>query len=142
MAEVLARVGDVRDLTVLQAAILHDTLEDTDTSETELRDRFGAEVARIVVEVTDDKKLPKDERKRLQIEHAGSLSREAKLVKLADKICNVRDVQEDPPEKWNAERRRKYVAWSRQVVDRCRGTNAALERHFDALVAGTTSQGS
>jgi guanosine-3',5'-bis(diphosphate) 3'-pyrophosphohydrolase len=91
LAELLAFVG-IEDLEVLQAALLHDTVEDTDTSFQELEERFGKAVADIVQEVTDDKALPKGERKRLQVEHAAQLSREAKLVKLADKICNLRDI--------------------------------------------------
>lgn len=87
------------------------------TEERELRARFGREVASIVVEVTDDKTLPKAERKRLQIEHAHSLSPHAKLVKLADKIANVRDVLYRPPTDWSAERREEYVEWARQVVE-------------------------
>lgn len=135
MAEVIARVGGVTEGAVLQAAVLHDTLEDTKTTREELAERFGEAVARIVAEVTDDKSLPKQERKRLQVEHAPRLSHEAKLVKLGDKICNVRDVLRAPPEKWSAERRAEYVAWAASVVEGCRGTNAALEQHFDELVA-------
>jgi len=135
VAEVLARVGGVSEIAVLQAAVLHDTLEDTKTTREELAERFGETVARIVAEVTDDKALPKDECKRLQVEHAPHLSREARLVKLGDKICNVHDLLHVPPKKWNAERRAGYVEWAGRVVDGCRGTNAALERHFDALVA-------
>lgn len=131
----LARVGGVTDLVVLQAAVLHDTLEDTETTQEELVERFGEPVARVVAEVTDDKELPKEERKRLQIEHAPELSPAARLVKLGDKICNVSDVMTAPPKKWSAERRAEYVEWARRVVDGCRGTNAALERHFDALAA-------
>jgi uncharacterized protein (TIGR02452 family) len=134
VAEVLARIGRVRDLVVLQAATLHDTIEDTDTTEQELAERFGVEVARIVAAVTDDKSLEKEERKRLQVEHASSLPYEAKLVKLADKICNVRDVLHSPPRKWSRKRRNEYVEWAQKVVDGCRGTNAALERHFDELI--------
>jgi guanosine-3',5'-bis(diphosphate) 3'-pyrophosphohydrolase len=134
VAEVIARVGGVTDLAVLQAAALHNTLEDTKTTREELVERFGEEVAGIVVEVTDDKQLEKAERKRRQVEHAPHLSRAAKLVKLGDKICNVQDVLRAPPRKWSTERRAEYVAWSLAVVDGCRGTNAALERHFDALV--------
>jgi guanosine-3',5'-bis(diphosphate) 3'-pyrophosphohydrolase len=133
VAELLARVGGVTDLALLQAAILHDTIEDTDTTRQELAERFGERVAAIVAEVTDDKSLCKEERKRLQIEHAPGLSVAAKLVKLGDKIANVHDVLETPPSDWSTERRAGYVEWARRVVDGCRGTNAALERHFDEL---------
>src|SRR5260370_36262727 len=92
VAELLAREGGVDDITVLVAAVLHDTIEDTQTSLEELKNLFGPEVAGVVAEVTDDKLRPKAERKRLQIEHAAEPSSRAKLVKLADKICNVRDV--------------------------------------------------
>src|SRR5688500_11112109 len=97
LADVLVNEGGVSDVEVLCAALLHDTVEDTATTHEELVDAFGPRVARIVAEVTDDKTLSKSERKRLQVEHATRLSPEAKLVKLADKICNLRDVAERPP---------------------------------------------
>jgi guanosine-3',5'-bis(diphosphate) 3'-pyrophosphohydrolase len=139
VAETLARVGGVTDLEILQAAILHDTIEDTDTSGEELERHFGPGVRTIVEEVSDDKRLPKHERKRLQIEHAPGISDRAKLVKLADKICNVRDVSTAPPAEWSHERRTEYIAWSRRVVAGCRGVNEALERDFDTVCdAGDT----
>jgi guanosine-3',5'-bis(diphosphate) 3'-pyrophosphohydrolase len=134
VAEVLARLGGVTDLDVLRAAVLHDVVEDTATSPAELREAFGERVAAIVAEVTDDKSLPKDARKQLQIEHAPQLSSGAKLVKLADKICNVRDVATAPPAAWSTERRLAYLDWSTRVVAGCRGANARLEAHFDELV--------
>ena len=91
LADILAREGDVTDARVIAAALLHDTVEDTETTIEELEERFGKRVAAVVAEVTDDKSLPKAERKRLQIVKAGSKSTEAKLVKLADKIANLRD---------------------------------------------------
>ncbi len=100
VAELLAREGGVVDISVLVAAVLHDTIEDTETTSDELKNLFGPEVAEVVAEVTDDKSRPKAERKRLQVEHAARLSTRAKLVKLADKICNVRDVADDPPKDW------------------------------------------
>ena len=134
VAEVLARVGRVTDRDVLVAAILHDTLEDTATTRAELARRFGPKVARLVAEVSDDKSLPKQERKRLQVLHAPALPRAAKLVKLGDKICNVRDVAESPPRGWTRARRLRYLKWSRDVVAGCRGANAALEREFDRVL--------
>ena len=135
VAEVLASVGGVRDLAVLQAAILHDTLEDTKTTRRELIARFGAKVASMVAEVTDDKRLPKPRRKQLQVEHAPHLSRGAKLVKLGDKTCNLLDVANSPPKGWNEERQLGYIEWSRRVVDGCRGASPALEHHFDRVAA-------
>jgi GTP diphosphokinase / guanosine-3',5'-bis(diphosphate) 3'-diphosphatase len=135
LANVLTHEGDVSDPVVLAAALLHDTLEDTQTTPAELRTAFGEKIAGIVEEVTDDKNLLKADRKRLQIEHAAHLSREAQLVKLADKICNVRDVANHPPAKWDLTRRREYFEWARAVVDRMRGAHPALERSFDAAYA-------
>ena len=135
LASVLCREGGVTDPVVQAAAILHDTLEDTQTTPAELRAEFGEKIAGIVEEVTDDKNLPKAERKRLQIEHAAAISREAKLVKLADKICNVRDVADHPPAKWDLARRREYFEWAKAVVDRLRGTHPELERRFDEAYA-------
>jgi len=134
VADILARIGGVDDVTVLQAALLHDTVEDTQTSPDELDREFGSAVRTLVEEVTDDKTLPKSERKRLQIEHAPHLSPRAKLIKLADKICNVRDVMHTPPEGWDQRRRSDYLDWAARVADGCRGTNPELERHFDALL--------
>lgn len=131
LANFLANEGGIDDERVLIAAILHDTIEDTETSEQELVREFGQEIASIVLEVTDDKSLPKDERKRLQIEHAASLSRRAKLVKLADKVCNLRDIAETPPADWTLERRQAYFDWAKAVVDRLRGANPSLEHIFD-----------
>lgn len=135
VAEMLAREG-VTDLSTLQAAILHDTLEDTETTPTELDAVFGVEVRRIVEEVTDDKQLSKAERKRLQIAHAPHLSPRAKLVKLADKISNLRSLVRTPPAEWSLERKQDYVVWSDQVVTAgLRGCHTALERAFDVAIA-------
>jgi guanosine-3',5'-bis(diphosphate) 3'-pyrophosphohydrolase len=131
LANVLANEGGVDDDTVLSAAILHDTIEDTETSADELRCRFGEAITAIVLEVTDDKDLPKAERKRLQIEHAPHISHGAKLVKLADKICNLRDIAASPPAKWSLERKQAYFDWAKAVVDGLRGAHPVLEQAFD-----------
>ena len=135
VAELLARVGGVRDVEVLAAAILHDTIEDTETTPEELERAFGSRVRELVAEVTDDKSLPKQERKRLQHEHAPHLSLDAKQIKLGDKISNVREIAASPPDGWPLERRREYIEWARSVVAGCRGANALLERHFDEVAA-------
>ena len=135
LARVLAEVGGVTDAATLCAALLHDTVEDTDTTFDELQREFGAEIAALVAEVTDDKSLPKTERKRLQIDHATSLSPAAKRVKLADKICNLTDVATSPPVGWSLERRREYFVWAKAVIDRLRGIDARLEAAFDAAYA-------
>jgi guanosine-3',5'-bis(diphosphate) 3'-pyrophosphohydrolase len=133
VAHLLATEAGVTDVVVLLSAILHDTIEDTPTTREELERLFGPEVAGVVAEVTDDKNLPKVERKRRQIEHAPSLSLRAKLVKLADKICNVRDVADDSPEGWPLERRQEYFDWAKAVVDGLRGASPVLEARFDEL---------
>jgi GTP diphosphokinase / guanosine-3',5'-bis(diphosphate) 3'-diphosphatase len=135
LADVLVNEGGVTDIDVLSAALLHDTVEDTATTHEELVDVFGARIARIVAEVTDDQNLPKADRKRLQIERAPSISREAKLVKLADKLVNLRDVADHPPAKWDLARRQEYFDWAKQVIDGLRGAHAALEAAFDAAYA-------
>ena len=135
VAEVLARVGGVTDLVTLQAAILHDTIEDPNTTPQELEELFGAEVRKVVEEVTDDKSLPKLDRKRLQIEHAAHVSARAKLVKLADKIVNVRDVTEKPPAKWPLARRKEYLDWTEAVIAGLHGTNQPLERLYAELLS-------
>ncbi len=135
LARVLAVEGGIGEREPLLAALLHDTVEDTDTTEAELVERFGAVVAAVVMEVTDDKALAKAERKAAQVAHAPHLSRAAKLVKLADKIANVRDVASNPPAGWPLERRREYFDWARRVVDGLRGVHPALEASFDAAYA-------
>jgi guanosine-3',5'-bis(diphosphate) 3'-pyrophosphohydrolase len=132
VADVLVNEGGITDVEVLCAGLLHDTVEDTDTTAHELAQAFGARVAGIVAEVTDDKRLPKAERKRLQIEHAAGLSAEAKLVKLADKICNLRDVATRPPAQWDLARRQEYFEWAKQVVEGVRGAHPRLEAAFDS----------
>jgi len=136
VAALIESVGQINDLPILQAALLHDTLEDTDTTYDELVRTFGAEVADIVREVTDDKSLPKDERKRLQIVHAPHKSRAAKTVKLADKLHNLRSLQHDAPKGWSIARIRGYFVWSHAVVQGLRGTNAGLEAALDKVFAG------
>lgn len=131
LANVLANECGVPDETVLIAAILHDTIEDTETTAEELTAIFGEAITTIVLEVTDDKALPKAERKRLQIEHAPTISAAAKLVKLADKICNLRDIVASPPEKWSLERRQAYFDWAKTVVNGLRGIHPELEQIFD-----------
>jgi guanosine-3',5'-bis(diphosphate) 3'-pyrophosphohydrolase len=137
VVQLLWEVGGVRDINVVLAAILHDTIEDTDTRSEEIGDKFGMEVLSLVLEVTDDKSLPKGERKRLQIETAPHKSHGAKLIKLADKSCNVRNLITMPPENWSLERRQEYLLWTEQVVAGLRGTNVALEEYYDhELVSG------
>jgi guanosine-3',5'-bis(diphosphate) 3'-pyrophosphohydrolase len=136
LANVLWGEGSVRDAAVISAALLHDTIEDTQTTREELRRRFGARIASIVAEVTDDKTLAKAERKRLQVEHAPHISREAKLVKLADKICNLRDMKSSPPKTWPRSRKREYFDWAKRVVDALRGVHPRLEAIFDEAYAG------
>jgi hypothetical protein len=134
LARTLAVAG-ITDPVILCAALLHDTVEDTDTSFDELEQRFGPQVASVVREVTDDKSLDKPERKRLQVEKAASKSREAKLVKLADKISNLGDIRVSPPKNWSRERQADYFAWAARVVDGIRGTEPRLEAEFDRLQA-------
>lgn len=140
VANLLANVGEIDDYDVLIAAILHDTVEDTETTKEEITALFGETVGGYVLEVTDDKSLPKAERKQLQIEHAPHLSTGAKLIKLCDKISNIRDVLENPPAGWSDDRRLEYVEWGKKVVAGLRGVNENLERHFDELTARATAQ--
>jgi guanosine-3',5'-bis(diphosphate) 3'-pyrophosphohydrolase len=133
LAEVLHTDGGVRDPTVIAAALLHDTIEDTETTYDELRGLFGEDIADTVVELTDTKFLGKVARKRLQVSKAGRSSAAAKQVKLADKICNLRDLLASPPAGWSLKRRQTYFDWAKDVVDRARGVNTTLERMFNRL---------
>ncbi|XP_070822085.1 guanosine-3',5'-bis(diphosphate) 3'-pyrophosphohydrolase MESH1 [Chaetodon trifascialis] len=133
VARILSHEGGVTDIEVLQAALLHDTVEDTDTSPAELEAKFGPTVTRIVQEVTDDKSLPKQERKRQQVEHAPHCSHQAKLVKLADKLYNLRDLNRCTPVGWSAERVQEYFVWASEVVKGLRGASSVLEEKLDEL---------
>jgi len=135
LANVLRQEGGVADPVVIAAALLHDTVEDTETTWQELRGEFGDEIANIVLEVTDVQWLKKIVRKRLQVAKARHASHAARLVKLADKICNLRDVAARPPASWSLERRREYFEWAKEVVDKLRGTHPGLERKFDDAYA-------
>jgi guanosine-3',5'-bis(diphosphate) 3'-pyrophosphohydrolase len=135
LANILCNQGQVDDIQAICAALLHDTVEDTDTTPEELEREFGRSIRDTVMEVSDDKNLRKLERKRMQIEHAAHISDRAKLVKLADKISNLRDVADHPPAGWDLARRQAYFDWAKQVVDRLRGVHPGLEALFDATYA-------
>lgn len=135
VAELVAEATGGEDIDLIIAAVLHDTVEDTGVSRADLEREFGPHVAGVVLEVTDDKSLPKGERKRLQIEHAPHLSWSAKVIKLADKTANLHSLKKSPPSEWSAARAEEYIEWSQAVVAGIRGTNAWLEHKFDEAVA-------
>ena len=134
LANLLKREG-VADVAVLCAALLHDTIEDTNTTAAELRVAFGEIITSVVLEVTDDKNIDKAARKQAQVQHARTLSERAKLVKLADKICNVYDIIAAPPANWTLTRKREYLHWANDVVDGLRGAHPGLEAIFDDVYA-------
>jgi GTP diphosphokinase / guanosine-3',5'-bis(diphosphate) 3'-diphosphatase len=131
VAELVATATEGRDANLVAAAVLHDTVEDTATLPGELASIFNADVADLVTEVTDDKRLDKAERKRLQVEHAAAITPRAKILKLADKTSNLRSLAKSPPSDWSLERKREYLAWAKDVVRELRGTNSWLEARFD-----------
>jgi (p)ppGpp synthase/HD superfamily hydrolase len=135
VAALLAEATAGEDVVLLMGGLLHDTLEDTESTYEDLEKRFGPEVAALVAEVTDDKSLPKEERKRLQITKTAGKSRRAKLLKLADKTSNLRGLIHSPPVGWTEARLRDYVVWAEEVVRSCRGLNPELEAAFDAAHA-------
>ncbi|NJO09287.1 MAG: bifunctional (p)ppGpp synthetase/guanosine-3',5'-bis(diphosphate) 3'-pyrophosphohydrolase [Leptolyngbyaceae cyanobacterium SL_1_1] len=130
VAQMLSEVA-LPDAVMIAAALLHDTVEDTDTALEEIEQSFGTDVRQVVAEVTDDKSLPKAVRKQRQIEHAGCVSDRAKLIKLADKIANIRDVVLNPPAHWSSDRKLAYLDWAKQVIDQIRGIHPDLETRFD-----------
>ena len=130
----ISQIGGVDDPEILAAALLHDTLEDTDTKPEELEAKFGKKVCEYVLDVTDDKTLPKDERKRRQIEHAKQISKGATLIKLGDKISNVTDVINNPPEDWDINRRKEYLDWAEKVIDNCPKVNDRMEDKFQEII--------
>jgi len=134
VANLLAAATDGADAELVAAGWLHDAIEDTETTREELAEKFSPRVASLVVEVTDDMTLPKDQRRRLQIVDAPHKSPDAKLIKIADKISNIRArILPDPSEEERADLI-DYTAWAEQVVAGCRGGNAALDRTFDETV--------
>jgi GTP diphosphokinase / guanosine-3',5'-bis(diphosphate) 3'-diphosphatase len=135
VANLLVNIGGVTDIDILIAALLHDTIEDTETTREEIAERFGENTAAIVVEVTDDKSLPKLVRKENQVSHAPHLSAPAKQLKMCDKISNINDIINHPPSGWTNEERLEYITWGERVFAGLRGENGKLERCFDNLVA-------
>ena len=133
LANVLAVECSIDDVEVICGALLHDTIEDTKTTEAELVAAFGKNITRIVLEVTDDKTLDKIERKEAQVAHAPHISNQAKLVKLADKISNLRDISASPPSGWSVERKQEYFDWAARVIDGLRGVHPELEVLFDQI---------
>ncbi len=133
LAQLLWHTAQVRDPIVIAAALLHDTVEDTDTTFDDIEREFGSNVKAVVAEVTDDKSLPKTVRKQKQIDHAPHLSDRARLVKLADKISNLKDILREPPAGWSVQRQYGYFQWAKAVVDPIRGCNSPLESLFDEV---------
>lgn len=131
VAALLAEATGGADAELVAAGLLHDTIEDQGVTQAELAEAFGATVASLVAEVTDDKALHWAERKRLQIEHAPGKSRRAQMIKLADKTSNLRSIARDAPETWSPKRQHDYVEWATKVIGGCRGANARLESEFD-----------
>jgi guanosine-3',5'-bis(diphosphate) 3'-pyrophosphohydrolase len=119
------------DANLVMAALLHDTIEDTGVTAAELLEHFGQDVADLVVEMTDDKSLPKAERKRLQIEHAPNMTVRAQIIKLADKISNFRSIISSPPPDWDYERKKQYFEWGKSVVDALSQPNPILKAEFE-----------
>jgi len=137
VAKIISEIGNVEDPEVLAAALLHDTIEDTETEPEELIDNFGERVCRLVQEVTDDKTLPKLERKQRQIDHAKEISGDAAIIKLGDKIANVTDITNTPPTDWDSNRRLEYFDWAEKVINNCPKVNTSLEKYFkDSIQKG------
>ena len=136
VAHLLHEEGGVTDVATLVAAILHDTIEDTETTLEDLEREFGPRIAGFVLELTDDKTLPKVVRKRQQIEHARHMTPEAATVKLADKLYNLRDLATQPPPSWTRERVQGYFCWAYHVVESIGDVNPGLRRKLDDLFAG------
>lgn len=135
LADLLVRTGQIRDPKTIAAALLHDTVEDTTATLKELRAKFGPVISRLVAEVTNDTRLSRKQQKRRQAELAPSLSRRARVLKLADKTCNLRDILQDPPVGWSLKRKQQYFDSAKCVVDKIRGTNCELEKAFDKAFA-------
>ena len=134
VAKIISEIGNIEDPEILAAALLHDTIEDTKTTPEELIENFGERVCHLVQEVTDEKSLPKLERKQRQIDHAKEISEGAALIKLGDKISNVTDITNTPPTDWDSNRRLDYFEWAEKVINNCPRVNESLENHFAEVV--------
>jgi (p)ppGpp synthase/HD superfamily hydrolase len=137
VATLVATATHGNDPNVVIAALLHDAIEDQEVPREIIAETFGDDVARLVEEVTDDKKLEKQERKRLQVEHAHRKSQRAKLIKLADKTSNLRALAASPPLDWSVKRRLEYVEWARKVVAGLTGVSEWLEHEFEQAAKET-----
>lgn len=131
VAHLVAEATDGADANLVIAALLHDAVEDQGVKAHEIAALFGEDVASLVMAVTDDKSTPKDERKRAQVEHAGQISRRARILKIADKTANLKSILHSPPP-WPAARKTRYFAWAKAVVANARGVNAVIDAAFDA----------
>ena len=136
----LQSVG-INDLATLQAALLHDVVEDTKTPLSDIKKEFGTRVASIVDHVTDDKSLSKVKRKQLQIVHSHTMGDAAKLVKLADKYANLHDLKTSPPVDWSPAVVRGYFFWCYAVCEGLRNTNEKLESLLDTCFEGIVPPG-
>jgi len=139
VAKLLSDFGE-DDIELNISAFLHDVVEDTTKNEKEIKEisdiiieKFGEIVLLTVLEVSDNKSLPVEERKRLQVVHTPKLSDRAKKLKIADKICNILDIKNDPPENWPVQRKLAYLDWSKQVVNGAKGLNKKLDKYFDQV---------
>jgi guanosine-3',5'-bis(diphosphate) 3'-pyrophosphohydrolase len=135
VAELIAASSGELDVELVMAALLHDTVEDTGVTLQELEERFGSDVAGLVAEVTDDKSLPKETRKHLQVQTAHKKSERAQTLKLADKISNLRAILASPPVGWSLERKQQYFEWARQVVSGLTTPNPVLKAEFERVYA-------
>ena len=130
----LAIVTDGADAELVAAGWLHDTIEDTETTREELAQKFSERVADLVTEVTDDMSLPKAERRQKQIVDVPHKSPSAKLIKIADKISNIRARIVPAPSQDERNDLAAYAIWAEKVVAGCRGVNARLDAEFDEVV--------
>jgi len=131
VALLLAEATNGEDAELVMAGLLHDCIEDQGVKFEDLAELFGADVAGLVGDVTDDKSLEKAERKRLQVEHAPHKSDRARMLKIADKISNLHSMSSSPPKEWDVKRKQQYFEWAKAVVVGCRGVSASLEAKFD-----------
>jgi (p)ppGpp synthase/HD superfamily hydrolase len=134
VAELVSSALVESDANLVIAALLHDTIEDAGVTREDLVQRFGSDVADLVMELTDDKSLPKQERKRLQIENAPKKSVRAQVIKLADKISNLRSLRSSPPADWDSQRKTDYLEWAKKVVDALSAPNPSLKSEFHKVL--------
>ncbi|EFO18322.1 hypothetical protein LOAG_10172 [Loa loa] len=134
VAYILTSEGQITDTTTIIAAILHDIVEHTKTTDEEIRKMFGDEIADIVKECTMVRSMKREARMKSELEKASKLSHKAKLVQLADKLNNIRDIERGTPLGWTKQHVTEYIIFAKDLLSKIRGIHGPLESALDDII--------